>query len=381
MPNIYYYNDLSGFKTKKVHNVKSNLCTKFFAEKEKFCGNYCSRKTDRFNRRCWRHPLRRPLQPAVVLLMISASERTFNRDVWLDFLWKCEKDDIPLELVIYHEDMENATVREPQNFISRFRPFPDVFGKVVPLRNSHGTVNFAQIYIRMLEYGIKIPNTSTCIVLTERTVPIRHPKDIYEIAKNSKCHIDISYNVSFKPGTTPHGLPQGHRGKPFSACNNLAQGLFTTEFLRQALPAVPVHCKKFGITLSNGVYKISDPEQFRRWQLFTGSNPSEFWLINSYLLQHPSDRPMKLLKRFMEKTVETDKYTVAEVPQTRDNLKRTFVFRKNPRVREYIDYYDNRVKSYYKGLRFNRGVSLRRLVRFLVKRKRRALFFRQVELP
>lgn len=378
---LFYYNDLSGFKTQKLHNVKSNLCTKFFAEKERFCGNYCSRKNDRFNRRCWRHPLKRTSQPVVVLLMISASERTFNRDVWLDFLWKCEKDDIPLELVIYHEDMENATVREPQNFISRFRPFPDVFGKVVPLRNSHGTVNFAQIYIRMLEYGIQIPKASRCIVLTERTVPIRHPKDIYDKAITSKCHIDISYNVTFRLDQIPLGLPLGSRGKPFAACNNLAQGLFTSEFLRLALPTIRKHCNKFGISFNRGVYTISDPVQFRRWQLYTGSNPSEFWLINSFLLEHPTDRPMKSLKRFMQKSKESEKYTVAEIPQSRDHLKRTFVFKQHPRVKEYINYYDSRVKSYYKGLRFNRGVSLRKIIRFLVKRKTRALFFRQVELP
>lgn len=83
----------------------------------------------------------------------------------------------------------------------------------------------------------------------------------------------------------------------------------------------------------------------------------------------------------MQKSKESDKYTIAEVPQSRDNLKRTFVFRKHPRAKEYIDYYDKRVQSYYSGLRFNREVSLRKIIRFIVKRQRRALFFRQVELP
>src|SRR5204862_452968 len=99
--------------------------------------------------------------------------------------------------------------------------------------------------------------------------------------------------------------------KPFTGVNNLCQGLYTVEFLKEALPTLPIHCEKFGISLNNGVYSVSNRVLFEQWRAFTGANPSEFWLLNSYLLHHINEpRPMDLLKTFMEKTIEDDKYTV-----------------------------------------------------------------------
>lgn len=235
----------AGFDT-RLHKVKSNLCTYYYRDRTRFCGNYCSRKPPHgsiFNKRCWRHKKAKSsaMTPPVVLLMISSSERIYNRDIWISFLNRCEDRNIPLELVIYHEDMVNSTVRDPQNLISRFRPFPDIYGKVLPLRNRHGSINFAQTVLRMLDYGCKIPYASRCIVLTERTVPIRPPLVIYNTAMSLNCYIDISYNTAWGP--IPDGTPKGPRGKPFAAVNNYCQGLYTIEFLKVALPTVPEQCK------------------------------------------------------------------------------------------------------------------------------------------
>jgi len=375
MVRIYHYNDLKGFDT-KWHNVKSNLCTWYYRDKNKFCGNYCSRKKEKFNRRCWRHTRHgsySKTMPPLILLMISASERTYNRYMWIEFLIRCEERRVPIELVIYHEDMLNCTVREPHNLLSRFRPFPDIFGKVLPLKDRHGSVHFTQVYLKLLEYACKIPYAARCIVLTERTIPIRSPLSIYKISLDSKCHIDISYNVKFGP--EPAGIPVG-----WGAVNNLCQGLFTTEFLEVALPTVPLHCGKFGISLQNGIYSITDPILFRQWQTFTGSNPSEFLLLNSYLLDNHN---IKEITQYMEITKESDKYTVAEIPEWRGGWKRTFVFRDWKKrvpipVPDLVD--KRRVFSYYRGLDLTGSVSLREIIKYLRRQKRRALFFRQVEL-
>ena len=101
-------------------------------------------------------------------------------------------------------------------------------------------------------------------------------------------------------------------------------------------------------------------------------------MLNSYLLSLDNQRPIQELKRFLEKTIENDKYTVAEIPQLRDGWKRTFIFKHCTR-REHIKWFDLRVKRYYDGL--PRGVTLKEVLRFLRKYKKRALFFRQVELP
>lgn len=387
MARFYYYNDLRGFEN-SLHNVRSNLCCKYFTDKKKrFCGNYVSRKVDKFNKRCWRHPSIDTVQrPKVLLLMVSASERFYNRERWVKFLATAQDQNVPIELVIYHEDMWNCTVRNPQNLLSRFRPIPTIFGtNTLPLRKAHGGINFAQIHLKLLDYGTKTPNASRCIVITERTIPIKSPKKVYASFMSSKCYIDISYNTSYNPKSIPKGLPSGLRGKPFTAVNGHAQGLYTVEFLREALPTVGRYFAKFGLTRNNtGVYTVSDPRLLEQWREFTGANTSEFWLLNSFLIQKHVDRtpfPISELKKYMDKTKENDYYPVAEIPQTRDGWKRTFIFRHERKI-ELIKYYDRRTKNYYKGLEMEKsGVSLRRVIRFLRKNKKRAMFFRQVELP
>lgn len=385
---VYGYNDIRAYTsaTNRPAKVKSNLCSWYYLGKGKFCGNYCSRRGrhgDTFNRRCWRHRRRGGYSaslPPVVLLMISASDRTYNRELWIKFLQNCESSGTPFELVIYHEDMLKCTVRDPQNLLSRFRPFPDQFGSVVlPLKNHHGSLNFTQTCLKMLEYGTKIPHAARCIVLTERTIPIRPPVEIYKRAISSKCYLDTSYNVGYGP--TPTGV-EGRRGKPFAGVNNHCQGLYTTEFLRLALPTVPLQCGKFGITLGeNSVYTISDGHLFEMWRTFTGSNPSEFLLLNSFLLNSSAERPIQQLKQYMEKTVENDQHVVAEVPQWRGGWKRTYVFR-DLDTRELIPRFDTRSTRYYQGLSLStQGVSLLEIVRYVRRNKKRALFFRQVELP
>lgn len=54
------------------------------------------------------------------MLLIYARKRMYNCDKWLMFLNKCEENNIPLELEIYHEDMNNCMVRVPQNMVSRY---------------------------------------------------------------------------------------------------------------------------------------------------------------------------------------------------------------------------------------------------------------------
>lgn len=311
--------------------------------------------------------------------MISASERSYNRDIWIHFLEKCETRGVPFELVIYHEDMTNDTVRNSQNLVSRFRPFPDIFGHVLPLRNAHGSINFTQIYLKMLEYGCKVPHAARCIVLTERTIPIRSPVKMYKQAMTSKCHIDISYNVAYGP--IPQGLPSYARGKPYAGVNNLCQGLFTTDFLKAALPTVPLHCEKFGISLDR-VYSITNNDLFEQWRAFTGANPSEFWLLNSYLLhtRGKNDKPFDRLMSYMETSNESDRYTVAEIPEYRGGWKRTYVFRDLNRAC-VIPRFDVRVQRYYNTLDLTRAVSLLDIIKYLQNHKKRALFFRQVELP
>lgn len=386
MVRFYYYNDLHGFE-KSLHNVKSNLCSKYFTDKSKFCGNYVSRKVNDVSKRCWRHPNTDVTQrPKVLILMVSASERFYNREKWIKFLSAVQQQNVPIELVIYHEDMWNCTVRNPQNLLSRFRPFPNIFGgSILPLRRAHGGINYAQIHLKLLDYGTKLPNATRCIVITERTIPIRSPKKIYSSLIASKCYFDVSYNTSYNPKNIPMGLPTGLRGKPFTAVNGHAQGLYTIEFLKAALPAVGRYFKKFGLSRNEkGVYTISDPSTLEQWREFTGANTSEFWLLNSFMIQKHVDRtpfPISELKSYMDKTIENDYYPVAEIPQVRDGWKRTFVFRNENRM-ERIKYYDHRTRNYYKGLDMrNSGVLLRHVVKFLRRKKRRAMFFRQVELP
>lgn len=374
---VRFYNDIGEFhkpSCKVKTRVNSNLCTYYYRDKKRFCGNYCSRKINKFNNKCWRHKLVGPQRPGVVLLMISSSGSFYNRDLWMRFLCNCEEQDANIHMVIYHKDMLNCTVRQPNNLLSRYRPFPDIFGKV--LETDHGGVNYTQIYFKMLEYGCKIPNATRCVVLTERTIPIRSPNTIYRTALNSKCNICVSFNVAFT--APPPNLPIGQRGKPYAAVNNAAQGLFTVDFLKEALPTVPLHCSKFGITLNKGVYTVTDEELLNKWREYTSANLDEFWLLNSYLMHHFNDkRPLNKLKHYLELTKISDGYTIAEVPEWRNDTKRTFIF-KNLTSCVHIPKSDF-FKTYYKGL--NTKTSLLDVLRYVRKNKKRALFFRQVELP
>lgn len=133
--NVYLYNDVKPF-TKATSKVHCNLCTWYYEDKKRFCGNYCSRSAKHgfeFHRRCWRHKrnLYSSQIPPLVLLMISSSPRIYNRHRWITFLVKCQRQAVPVELVIYHENMLKGTVRDPMNLVSRFRPFPNLFGKVL----------------------------------------------------------------------------------------------------------------------------------------------------------------------------------------------------------------------------------------------------------
>ena len=195
-----------------------------------------------------------------------------------------------------------------------------------------------------------------------------------------KCFIDMSYNVNFEK--IPSGIPTGHRNKPYAAVNNLCQGLYTVEFLKLALPTLPLHCEKFGISLkNNGVYIVSNKKLLDQWRDFTGANPSEFWLLNSFLLEnanHP--RPIKLLKEYMEPTRDNDKYMVAEIPQYRKNVKRTFVF-KSWLTPYLIPWFNEHPQRYYRGLDLKQEIFLKDVLHFLRRNKKCAMFFRQVELP
>lgn len=81
----------------------------------------------------------------------------------------------------------------------------------------------------------------------------------------------------------------------------------------------------------------------------------------------------------MEKTDEKDKYTVAEIPQWRGGWKRTFVFRSFT-GRYVISRFDFKEQQYYRGIDFN-GICLLDIIKHVRKHKKRALFFRQVEMP
>lgn len=377
------YNDLTSYsRTRKLHNIHSNLCSWFVTSKNKFCGNYCSRrsKKDLNLRYCWRHSsvFTNP-EDVLVVAMIVSDDRIFNRDVWKCFIQRCQTDRVPIHLIIYHELMNKGTVREGENLISRFRPLPSRFGqRCISLVNAHGGTRYMSVYLQILRYVCDIPNATKCIVITERTIPIRTPMETFSLAcKLNKCHIDVSYNVAFSEKIPSTVVSLGARNKPFPAANNMAQGLFTTEFLRQALPAVPLHCDKFGLKFSDGVYSVSDSELYESWRNYTGSNIDEFLLVNSFLLNQQTNKAISLLKRYMEPTIENDKYTVAEVPIWRNRVKRTHIFNslKGP---VKVLWLDARARNYYKHL--ENPVTLKRILKYLVVTKRRALFFRSVQL-
>ncbi|KAG8246439.1 hypothetical protein J6590_085009 [Homalodisca vitripennis] len=191
---------------------------------------------------------------------------------------------------------------------------------------------------------------------------------LVQIKTISRPISDISYNVAYGP--VPGGLPRGERIKEFAAVNNLCQSLFTSECLKVALPTVPMYCERFGISLIDGVYSITNRDQFEARRRFTGANPREFWLLNSYLIHiHGRVRnPIARLKEYMDKTVENDKYTVAEIPQWRDGWKRTFVFRSRAQVQIPRSIYFRKLGTV---------ASLSDIIHYLRKHKKRAIFFRQ----
>lgn len=100
--------------------------------------------------------------------------------------------------------------------------------------------------------------------------------------------------------------------------------------------------QRFGITLNNNVYTVSNLALFEQWRKFTGTNPCEFWLLNSYLMHNRRhDKPLLMLRKYMDKTVENDKYVVTHVSQWRDNIKRAWVF-KSLTGRQTIPKFDSR---------------------------------------
>lgn len=377
------YNDLNSYRrTKKIHNVHSNLCTWFIDNRNRFCGNYCCKnnKSDLNLRYCWRHSSSvKRSKDILVLIMIVSANTIFNRNIWKKFIHTCQRDHVPIYLIIYHASMNNGTVREGENLISRFRPVPRRFGqKCVSLHNAHGGTRYVSVYLRLLNYCCQIPGATRCVVITERTIPIRSPLKTYMTAcELKKCHVDISYNTAFSKNVPESIKSSGARNKPFPTANNNAQGLFTTEFLKEALPTVPVHHTKFGLELEDELYSVKDQTLFSAWQEYTGSNVDEFLLVNSYLLDQGVKRPIATLKKFMELTVESDKYTVAEAPVLRDGIKRAHVFY-NLNCEVQIPWMDARARSYYKNL--NNPITLERIIKYLIRNKRRALFFRSVQL-
>lgn len=281
--------------------------------------------------------------------------------------------------------MLNGTVRHPQNMISRFRPFPDFFNRTVT--PSHGGVEYMQVYLDMLQYSCSLPFTIGCVVVTERTIPIRGPIALYRLALKSKCCIDISYNVKFGP--MPPGLPTRSRGKTFEAVNNKAQGLFTTAFLKESLPTVSQQCERFGLSFDGRNYTATDPALLDTWCKYTGGNLDEFLLLNAYLLsmeaaeRHQALRSVSKLKQFMENTPRNDYLFVAEVQQWRNNTKRTYIFTSTDRI-EHIQRYDRQAYQYLRGLPWSGNVlkvSAGDIIKFLLSKKKYPCFFRSIELP
>lgn len=398
---IYTYNDIAPYaNASRFTRPKSNLCAWYYPDRKQFCGNYCSRSGkhgDIFNRRCWRHKRRGNYSkslPPVVILMIANASRIYNRDIWVNFLSESEKSGVPFELVIYNRHMLNGTVRHPQNILSRFRPFPDFFNRTVA--PGHGDLAYTQAYLAMLQYGVSFPSASRCVVVTERTIPIRGPIESYRLIIGSKCVLDVSYNVKYAPAPAVPSPPssRGTRGKSFEGVNNKAQGMFTVEFLKIALPTVVEQCEHFGLSFDGHTYKVSDPLKLETWREFTAANLDEFLLLNSFLLSLSSSsssiRPISELKKYMQNVPKDDRLMVSEIPEWRDNLKRTFVFTDTSKTVQ-IPYFDNDMYSYLKGL--HRGDSRRRrrtdvlytsagaVIRYLLSTKKYPIFFRSIELP
>ena len=174
-----------------------------------------------------------------------------------------------------------------------FVQFPN--RRTMDIRHSHARMN----YVDMLSYGANIPHALCCIVITERTIPIRHPLEVYRIAMGlaSKCVVDPSCNVCFHTRCPPVSLPKLARGKTFQLMNNKAQALFSVSFLKEALPTLRTYCSYFGLEYSGDFHcTVNNHRLFEQWERCTGAMADEFWLLNSYLLylvlQKHSERPL-----------------------------------------------------------------------------------------
>lgn len=373
---------------------KSNLCTWYFADKLKFCGNYCSRRPSAYHSRCWRHNLtiRRSHRP-VIIVMITADGSIYNKSIWLKFITKCQEKDVPLRLVLYAERMFNATVRHPWNFISRFRPVPDLYGARgdISLINAHGGMRYATVVMDMLRYACNVDSPKCCILITERTIPIRTPVTVYKQAASygDKCVLDPSYNVRFSGDILP--LPRRRGNMEFGLVNCRGQGLLSCKFLQEALPTLRPYCRYFGLgwDRQERVYSVTNRDLFEKWTQYVGANPDEFWLLNSYLIYLHNERsvrrPISVLKQHMYNLPANDNTIISEIHEYRDNVKRSAVFRSMLGVTN-IEPAENYAKRYYAGMRGNddggRVISthLYRILRFLRKHKKRVLFFRSVQL-
>lgn len=397
MATIHTYEDSVPYAVSSVRKPQNNLCTKYFSLRNRFCGNYVCRKTsycENKDRRCWRHILHHN-RPVVVLLMITSEGKIYNKNIWIDFIQQCEKEEIPIHLVIYDEHMYRTTVRHPWNLISRYRPSPLNFkNPLISLKNKHASLDYANVLMHMLEYGSRVENSRSCIVLTERTVPIRSAKTIYKkvMSFGSNCFVDMAYGVQFTDDP-PHTIPKRRGGSLLDVVNNKAQALYSTKFLKEAIIILKHYAHIFGIeySKSQGYFRVSDEELLNKWCEYTGAKPDEFWLFNSYLIhlhfkRNVSHPVRTFTKRHMKiKVPSRDHSVVSDVPVWVNNVKRSVVFNNLDKV-VHVPVMDSAVSQYYKELRHTGDlkvmmrVTLRDVVKFLRKYKRNALFFRSVEL-
>lgn len=369
----------------------SNLCTWYFESKKRFCGNYCQRNDADGSRRCWRHKVTRKKHRQIFLVMVTANGAIYNKSIWLKFIVKCQEKEIPLRLIIYTDFMYKTTVRHPWNFISRFRPSPLKYqGRDdIPLHNSHGGLNYTTVVMDMMNYVCSSSsNAQSCILITERTIPIRSPAAIYKQAHsfNDKCVLNPAYNIRFSDDTIP-SLPKLRGTREFGLVNYRAQGLFSCKFLLQALPTLRDYCHRFGIAWSKRerVYQVSDHSLYNKWVEYVSAFPDEFLLLNSYLIflyetRHVR-RPISVLKKYMATLAQKDNTVLADIAEYRNEVKRSVIF-KSVCDNIIITPADSAVANYYAKFKTGNSLvtNLKSILRYLRKYKKKALFFRSVEL-
>lgn len=401
MTDVYTYQDIIPYADalRTRTNPQNNLCTKYFPDKNQFCGNYVCRRVnycDNSDRRCWQHVKRKQIGlPVVVLLMVTSEGKIYNKRIWLKFLEECDKYEIPIELVIYDVNMFNTTVRHKWNFISRFRPSPLKYKKpLIDLHNQHGSINYTNVFIQMLEYGSEIEGSRCCIVITERTIPIRSPKSIYRsaIQYRNKCFVDTAFGVQFTDDP-PETIPIRRGGKLMEVVNNKAQSLYSSAFLKVALPTLKKHASIFGLVYDcqQNLYKIKDEALLRKWCEYTGAKPDEFWLFNSYLIDlyfRGEEHPIRhFSNHYLSKTPIRDHSIVCDVPVWLDHVKRSIVFT-DSNTKKSVATIDAAVTQYFKELRHTAQgrsgimmhVSLKDIIIYLRSHKTNALFFRSVQI-